>query len=131
MSMQFVLAVLAYVVPLFPLAYFWHLSVFKGAYDRLELFRYNPIIPLGLLSMVLQGIFFAWVFPRLFGGPSWVTNGLSFAAIFGPLSWSFMVLPVAAKYRMASVAFFVVLETAFVTLQFLVTGLLIALAYRA
>ena len=67
--MQFVPAVLAYVVPLFPLAYLWHLSTFKAVYDRLEIFRDNPIIPFGLLSMVLQGVFFAWVFPKLFCGP--------------------------------------------------------------
>lgn len=128
--MQFTLAVLAYVVPLFPLAYFWHLSTFKSAYDRLELFRDNPIIPFGLFSMILQGIFFAWAFPKLFSGPDWVMNGLSFAGVFGVVGWSFMVLPVAAKYRMTSVRRFMVLETAFVALQFVVTGLLIASVYR-
>ena len=130
MSLQFFLAVIAYVVPLFPLAYLWHLSTFKTSYDRLEIFRDNPVIPLGLASMVLQGVFFAWVFPKLFGGPSWIANGLEFAVIFAVLGWSFMVLPVAAKYRMTSVGKFMILETAFVVLQFVVTGLLIAWVYR-
>lgn len=128
--MQFAFAVLAYVVPLFPLAYLWHLSTFKSAYDRLEIFRDSPIIPFGLLSMVLQGLFFAWAFPKLFSGPNWIVNGLSFAGISGVLGWSFMVLPVAAKYRMTSVKGFMVLETVFVALQFVVTGLLIAWVYR-
>lgn len=130
MTPQFWLAVAAYVVPLFPLGYFWHLRTFKPVYDRLEIFRPEVIIPLGLLSMILQGLFFAWVFPRLFTGPSWVLNGLWFALIFGVLGWSFMVAPVAAKYRMTSVRDFIAIETAFLVIQFLLTGLLIAFVYR-
>ncbi len=37
MSLQYWLAVLAYVIPTFPLEYFWHLSTFKKAYDELEM----------------------------------------------------------------------------------------------
>ncbi|MGL4309300.1 MAG: hypothetical protein ACRCSU_02350 [Paracoccaceae bacterium] len=131
MSAKFILGVLAYVVPLFPLAYLWHLRLFKTAYDRLEIFRPDVIVPFGLLSMVMQGVFFSWVFPKLFSGPNWVLNGLEFAVVFGLLGWSFMVLPVAAKYRMASVSGFVTIETAFLAIQFLVTGLLIAFVYRS
>jgi hypothetical protein len=52
-------------------------------------------------------------------------------ASFGLLAWSFAVLPVAAKYRMASVQDFVVLETAFTIVQFVIVSPLIALAYRS
>jgi hypothetical protein len=130
MTPQFWLAVAAYVVPLFPLGYFWHLKTFKPVYDRLEMFRPEVIIPLGLLSMILQGLFFAWVFPKLFTNPNWVMNGLMFALIFGIVGWSFMVAPVAAKYRMTSVRDFIAIETAFLVIQFVLTGLLIAFVYR-
>lgn len=93
--MQFFLAILAYVVPLFPLAYLWHLSTFKSAYDRLEIFRDKPIIPFGLFSMILQGIFFAWVFPKLFSGSNWTLNGLSlqvFSEFWVGPAWSFRSL---------------------------------------
>jgi hypothetical protein len=40
------------------------------------------------------------------------------------------VLPVAAKYRMASVPDFLVLETAFTALQFLIVSPLIAFVHR-
>lgn len=129
MSIQFWLGVGAYVIPLFPLAYLWHLSTFKSAYDALEIFRPEPIIPMGLASMILQGLFFSWAFPLLFADPNWILNGLKFAVVFGLVGWSFMVLPVAAKYRMTSVARFMQLETAFVAIQFLMTGLLLALVY--
>jgi len=130
MTLQFWLGFLAYLVPLFPLAYLWHLKTFKAAYDRLDLFRNQVIVPFGFLSMAMQAAFFSWVFPKLFTGSNWVLNGLQFALIFFLLGWSFMVLPVAAKYKMNSVAGFMKLETAFLVIQFLVTGLLIAFVYR-
>lgn len=129
MTLKFWLGFLAYLVPLFPLAYVWHLKLLKPAYDRLELFRESVIVPYGFLSMAMQAAFFSWVFPKLFDSPNWVRNWLEFALIFGLLAWSFMVLPVAAKYRMASVRGFMLLESCFVALQFLLTGLLIALVY--
>ncbi len=117
-------------MPLFPSAYLWHLSIFKPAYGALELYRDDPVILTGLLSMILQGLFFSWVFPKLFAGPGWIMNGLKFAAVFGLLGRSFLVLPVAAKFRMTSVSRFLLLETIFTALQFLATGLLLALVYR-
>ena len=130
MTLQFWLGFLAYLVPLFPLAYVWHLRTFKPLYDRYEVFRADVIVPFGLLAMTIQALFFSWLFPILFPTGNWVLNGLKFALLFGVVGWSFQVLPVAAKYRMASVKGYVVLESAFTAVQFLVTGLLIAIVYQ-
>lgn len=94
MSPQFWLAVLAYLVPTFPLGYFWHLKTFKRTYDGLEIFRNDMIIPMGLGSMLLQAILFAWAFPHLMptGSGEWARGALGFFMFFGLLSWSFMVL---------------------------------------
>jgi hypothetical protein len=50
--------------------------------------------------------------------------------ICGLLAWSFTTLPVAAKYKMTSVGSFLVLESAFTAVQFIVVSPLIALAWR-
>jgi len=132
MSKSFWLAVLAYLVPTFPLGYFWHLSIFADRYHQLAMYRDEVLIPLGLASMIVQALLFAWAYPRLFGGaPSWRRGALGFGLVFGTLAWSLAVLPVAAKYRMASVAEFMALETAFTLLQFAVVSPLIALAWRS
>lgn len=132
MKKSFWLAVLAYVLPTFPLGYFWHLVTFKDAYDRLDLYRAEVIIPLGLASMLIQAVIFAWAYPRLFSTrrQDWAANALRFGSIFAVLAWSFTTLPVAAKYQMSSVADFLKLETAFTILQFAVISPLIALAHR-
>jgi hypothetical protein len=128
----FWLGFLAYLLPTFPLGYFWHLSVFAASYERLEIFRPDVIIPLGLASMVIQGAIFSWSYGRLFqpSNDSWISGALGFGLVFGLLAWSFAVLPVAAKYRMTSVVDFMVLETAFTVLQFAIVAPLMALAYR-
>lgn len=132
MRKSFWLAVLAYLVPTFPLGYFWHLVTFADRYHRLEMYRDDVIIPLSLASMVIQALLFAWAYPRLFPSTRmpWQRGAIGFACIFGAMAWSFAVLPVAAKYRMTSVQDFILLETCFTVLQFVVVSPLVALAYR-
>ena len=132
MSPRFWLAVAAYVLPTFPLGYFWHLSTFKAEYDALGLYREDVIIPMGLASMLIQGVILAFAYPKLFStAPAdWKKSAMQFFLVFGLLAWSFLVLPVAAKYNMTSVSGFTLLETAFTALQYAVTAPLIALAWR-
>jgi hypothetical protein len=133
MNKKFWLAAAAYILPTFPLGYFWHLSTFKANYDALQVYRPDVIIPMGLSSMIIQGIIFAWVYPRLFSTarPDWVSSAVKFFAVFSLLAWSFLVLPTAAKVNMTSVVDFLKLETGFTVLQYLVAAPLIALAWRA
>lgn len=133
MSNAFWFAALAYLLPTFPLGYFWHLKTFKAQYDRLEAYREPVLVPLGLSTMIIQAGLYAWVYPKLFdtAHDAWLSSAVQFGAFFGLLAWSLSVLPVAAKYRMTSVSRFVVLETAFNVLQYLVVSPLIALAWRS
>jgi hypothetical protein len=128
----FWLGVAAYLVPTFSIALVWHLVLFEPQYQALQIYRADPIIPFGFASMIVQGIIFSWVFPRIFSGnrDSIFRNGLLYGLGAGLLSWSFTTLAVAAKHPMASIPDFVLLETAFTILQFLVVGPLIAFAYR-
>lgn len=132
MNRNFWLAFAAYVLPTFPLGFFWHLSTFAENYRQLAVYREDVIIPLGLSSMVIQGLIFAWIYPRLFSTAKdqWLASALKFGLIFGTLAWSFLVLPVAAKYNMNSVTSFMMLETGFTILQYAVVSPLIALVYR-
>jgi hypothetical protein len=132
MRKQFWMAVFAYLLPTFPLGYVWHLVTFHEAYERLALYRAEVIIPLGLASMIIQALFIAWAYPKLFSTrrEEWLASAGKFALAFGTLAWSFTTLPVAAKYVMTSVSGFLTLETAFTALQFVVVAPLVALAYR-
>ncbi len=129
---SFWLGVAAYLVPTFPIAFVWHLVLFEPDYHALHIYRADPIIPFGLASMIIQSTIFSWVFPRVFAGSrgSIMKNGLLYGLGAGLLSWSFTTLAVAAKHPMTSISDYVLLETAFTALQFVIVGPLIALAYR-
>ena len=133
MSASFWWAVAAYLLPTFPLGYFWHLKTFRAQYDRLAIYREQVIVPLGLGSMIVQALLYAWVYPRLFdtSREAWLQGAVGFGACFGLLAWSLAVLPVAAKNRMTSVGNFLSLETAFTVVHYVIVSPLIALAWRA
>jgi hypothetical protein len=128
----FWLGVAAYLVPSFPIAYAWHLIWFAPSYHALGIYRPDPIIPFGLLSMLIQGVIFSLAYPRFFPdrGSAVLRPGLLYGAGLAILSWSFTTLAVAAKNIMGSVPTYLMLETGFTVLQFVVVGPLTALAYR-
>jgi hypothetical protein len=130
---RFGLAVLAYVVPTFALGFVWHLMLFEDYYAALQIYRADMIIPFGLLSMVIQAVIFAWFYDKAFrpGIGSWLSKGLSYAAVGGILSWSFSTIAVAAKNLMASVPDYLLIETAFTIVQWIIVGPLTAFVFSA
>lgn len=128
---QLILASLAYILPTFPLGYFWHLKFFQAQYRKLEVYREDMLIPLGFLSMGIQGFVYAYLYSRMFAGLPVLEGALRFAAIGLPLSLSFMVFATAAKHHMKSPFRYIRIETGFVVLHYLVVSPLIALVYRS
>jgi hypothetical protein len=131
MKMRIGLGVLAYLVPTFAVGFVWHLMLFHGYYERLAIYRKDIIIPLGFLSMLIQACLFAWIYQHAFAqrNGSLLSRGFSYAAFGAVLSWSFTTLAVGAKNIMTSVPDYLVVETAFTTLQWIMVGPLTALAF--
>ncbi len=126
---RFLLAALAYIIPTFPLGYLWHLEIFRHTYASLAVFRIDIAIPLGVASMVIQAVIWAYLYWRLFRHQTVVVGALKFAGLAALLAWSFMVVAVAAKHHMSSVSGFVAIETPFIVVQYVVVSPLIALAF--
>lgn len=128
---RFFFAVLAYVVPTFALGFIWHLVLFQQYYDALAIYRSDIIIPFGFFSMLIQAVLFAWIYERAFAQRSdtLLLRALTYGAFGAVLSWSFTTLAVAAKNVMTSVPDFLVIETAFTTVQWAMVGPLTALAF--
>lgn len=132
MRKPFLLAVLAYLVPSFAVGYAWHLVAFHDVYARLEIYRPDPVIPFGLASMLVQGLIFAWAFPRLFDTArgAWAKSALRAGLVYALLSWSFTTVAVSAKHPMSSVDEYFLMESLFTILQFTLVAPLMALAWR-
>jgi hypothetical protein len=124
-----ILAILAYMLPTFPLGYFWHLTFFSDYYKSLNVYREDIIIPFGIVSMLIQGVIWSVVYERLFSGETILKGALKFALLACPLAWSFMVLAVSAKHQMSSVSGFLLIETAFMLVHYAIVSPLIAAVY--
>jgi hypothetical protein len=60
-----------------------------------------------------------------------LSRGLTYAVLGGVLSWSFTTLAVAAKNLMSSVPDYLMIETAFTAVQWIIVGPLTALAFAS
>lgn len=130
MNKKLILAVLAYVLPSFPLGYLWHLKIFATNYRELEVYREQVIIPFGFGSMLIQGVIWALLYRRLFTGQSVLRGAWQFASLAAPLAWSFMALAAAAKHQMTSPTSYLGIETCFILLHYAIVSPLIARVYR-
>ena len=83
--------------------------------------------------MLIQAFVFAWVYQQAFAqrNGSLLSRGLRYAAVGAILSWSFTTLAVAAKNVMTSVPDYLVIETAFTVVQWIMVGPLTALAFAS
>ena len=131
MIKRFSVAVLAYLVPTFALGIVWHLILFRRYYEELAVYRTDIIIPFGFLSMLTQGIIFAWIYQKALArrGGTLLSRSLAYATLGAVLSWSFTTLAVAAKNVMTSVPNYLLIETAFTVVQWAMVSPLTALAF--
>jgi hypothetical protein len=126
----FVLAVMGYVVVTFVIAAGWHLVLFKGLYDQLGIFtRKEPVIPLGIISMVMQGLVLAYLYPLFFRGGRPVKEGLKFGLLMGILMASVAVFAEAGKQQVNSLMIWLAFESVYYLLQFSIVGMIIAGIY--
>ena len=127
---RFVLGAAAYALITFPLAFVWHLVTFQGVYDKLGYFsRKEPIIALGFLSIVIQGLLLSYAYPSFCRGRRLVKEGLKFGLVMGLFYWTCHVIAEAAKHPIASLTTWFAIETVYLTIQFALAGLALGLIH--
>ena len=121
----------AYVAITIALGFVWHLVVFKNLYHRLAIYTRldDPIIPLGLLSMLIQGAVLAYLFPQVVDVHGSVFEGLTVSLLMGLFLASSAVIAEAAKQRVASLRTWFVVESLYYLIQFLLAGLAMSYIY--
>jgi hypothetical protein len=125
--LKILLGTLGYLLVTFPLAFVWHLVLFKETYDRLGSYsRKDPIVAFGFGAILLQGIVLSLVYPQLCKGMSMVGGALKFAMIVGGYHWTVHVLAEAAKQSIEPLSLWFSLETTYLIIQFVLAGFLFA-----
>jgi len=125
---RFILAFFAYLIITFVVATAWHLVVFKDLYMTAGM-RREPLLHLGILSMLIQAFLMASLYPRFRGAGTPALEGLKFGVLMGLFMGSYGVLAEAGKFDIGPVGPFVATEGAFFLLQFAIVGTVIGLVY--
>jgi hypothetical protein len=130
MLLKSALAVLAYVVPSMLLAVPWHLHWFKQDYQDFGIYtRADPIIPLGLATMLIQGVVLAVIYPRWYRGGAPAAAGIRFGLLLGLFLYSVATLATLAKAEVSDPWRFILLSGVFHAIQFTVAGAGIGLVF--
>lgn len=124
-------ATLSYFVLTMALAYPWHMIWFHDLYVEMGAFqRAEPIMPLGMAAVIIQGLVIAYLYPFFYKGGHAVVQGIKFSLLMGLMVYTVMVFATAAKFMIEPVSTFLIYGTAFSFLQFTVTGVALGLIYR-
>lgn len=131
MNRNLFLGTLGYSVVTLGLAAPWHFMWFKDLYHSLGIYnRAEPIIALGITSMLLQGAIMAWLYPRAFPQNRSLVSALSFCWLMGAFLFSISTMANAAKIVVSPLSTWFAVQTAFHFLQFTLVGLAFSWIYR-
>lgn len=124
------LTVVAYMVATFGVQGASHFAINASHYAGISIMRADPIIPMGLASMVIQGLIAAWLFPTFNRGQRPIRNGIVFSCALGAFLASYIVLGEAGKYSIPSIGSWIAIEGSAALVQFVVFGILLGLIHR-
>ncbi len=141
-----VLGTLAYVAASFFVQALSHFVVNTSHYAAIPFLRAEPILALGVFTMVLQGVLLSYLFPLVLrgstiaGSKSGGTTGntarttlraaLGFAWLMGLFLGSYIALVEPSKYAAPSIASWIGVEASATLVQFTLFGLLLAWVHR-
>jgi hypothetical protein len=128
---KILIAAAAYIVIVFPLAIGWHMGLFKEKYETFGYFSGEPNIPVGLATIVIQGLVLALIYPLFHTGSVGFVRAFQFAGLMGLFFWTSHVLALVAKQNVPNAGGFILMETGYLALQFGLFAVALGLIYRS
>ena len=127
---KYLFATLAFIIVGFIIAFVWHLVVFKSVYDSLKIYSIEPIIALGFISFILEGLAFVYIFQSFRRGRKPLQEGLIFGlVVYGVIMGGVGVLAEGAKHATTSLSTWLIIESAFYIITGAVLGTMVGLIY--
>jgi hypothetical protein len=128
---QVALTVVAYALTTFAVQGTSHFAVNADYYASIPIMRAEPLVPLGITSMLIQGFIFAWLYPVYAGGASTLRKSIVFSWLIGGFLASYIVLGEAGKYAIPSLASWIAVESLAAFAQYTIFGVWLGLIHRA
>ncbi len=127
---KIILGTLAYAVVTMLIAAPWHFVLFKELYHSFGIYnRVDPIVPLGFLSMIAQGLVMATIYPRYYRGGSHYKEATQFSLLMGVFLYSVSTIANAAKIEVSPMSTWFGIQAGFHLIQFAVCGVALGLVY--
>ena len=124
--MEILFGTLAYIIVTFPLAFLWHMKVFREKYMRWQYFGDDVKPALGLASMIVQGVVLSYGYSVLKIDHSALLTGICYALVMGVFLWSVHVLATMGKSSKVRHFEFFAMETVYLAVQFVAYGVIIS-----
>jgi len=102
-----------------------HFVVNKDHFAAIFYMRENPIMPLGFMTMVIQGLIMSISLRAWQGEVVTIANGLAVAFAFGAFFISYVAFAEPAKYQVPNITAWIKVEMIVGLLQFSVFGVLL------
>jgi hypothetical protein len=124
------LTVVAYVVCTFGVQGMSHFVINVDHFAAMTIMRAEPVIPMGILSMLIQGTLFALLFPVFNRDGRALRNGVVFSLALGAFLASYIGLAEAGKYAIPSIPSWIAVELSTAAVQFSAFGVLLGRIHR-
>src|SRR5690348_5905480 len=128
MGKKFILMFLAYLVLTFICAVGWHLGIFKEYYMSIPM-RKEPLMQLGVLSMLIQAGIMSYLYPLFYKGGEPLKAGGKFGLMMGLFMGSYGVLAEAGKFDVGPLFPWFLHEGIYFPLQFTLIGAVMGMIY--
>jgi len=127
---KMILATISYVTLTMVVAYPWHIILFHDLYVSMgAVTRSEPIVPFGMLAMVIQGFIIAYLYPFYYRDGNPIVQGIKFSLIMGTIVYSIMGFATVAKIDINPISTFLIYGFVFQVIQFVLTGVALGLIY--
>ena len=125
------LTVVAYVVTTFAVQGTSHFAINADHFAAIPIMRTEPILPLGIAAMVIQGLVFGWLYPVYANGASTLRKAIGFSWLIGGFLASYIVLGEVGKYAIPSISSWIGVELSAAFVQYTLFGVCLGLVHRA
>lgn len=124
------LTILAFIFASFLVQALSHFVINTSHYAGISFMRTEPIIPMGILVMVVQGTLLGFLFPLIRFNGSVMSNALKFSLLIGLFLASYIAIVEPSKYTVPSIGTWMIVEASASFFQFLIFGLLLGLIHK-
>lgn len=124
-----ILSVVAFMVVSFAAQALSHFVINQEHFSSIAHHRQEPIIPLGLAAMVIQGLLISITLRAWRSGDIVLLDGLIVSLVFGVFLSAYISLVEPAKYTIPDIAAWMRVETLVSTIQFVLFGLALGLIH--